>query len=321
MGAVYLAEQVRPIQRMVALKIIKFGMDTRQVIARFEAEREALSLMNHPNVARVLDAGATDAGRPYFVMEYVEGTPITSYCDEHRLSTGERLKLVIDVCAAVQHAHQKGIIHRDIKPSNVLITEVDGKPVPKVIDFGIAKATQPRCTERTLFTEQGQLIGTPGYMSPEQAGGNPADIDTRTDVYSLGVLLYELLVGALPFDTGQLLRAGFGEMQRIIREVEPPKPSTRLSSMSEPPDTPSLVASTVRADAGTTTPIENREISPKPDSARSKDRGSLAQIAHSRHTEAKTLIRQIRGDLDWIVMKCLEKDRTRRYDTANGLAL
>ncbi len=281
MGAVYLAEQVQPIHRTVALKIIKLGMDTRQVIARFDAERETLSLMNHPNVARVLDAGATDTGRPYFVMEYVEGTPVTTYCDEQRLSTVERLKLFMDVCAAVQHAHQKGIIHRDIKPSNVLVTNVDAKPVPKVIDFGIAKATQQQNTEQTCFTESGQLIGTPGYMSPEQAVGNPVDIDTRTDVYAVGVLLYELLVGARPFDDAALRQAGFAEIQRIIRDVDPPKPSTRLSLLS----------------------------------------GTSASLAELRKTSLGTLTKEIRGDLDWIVMKCLEKDRTRRYDTVNALVM
>ncbi len=281
MGIVYLAEQEKPIHRRVALKIIKLGMDTKQVIARFETEREALALMNHPNVAKVFDAGATETGRPYFAMEYVAGIPITDYCDKHRLSTDERLRLFMEVCQAVQHAHQKGIIHRDIKPSNVLVSVQDEKLVPKVIDFGVAKATQQRLTERTLFTEQGQLIGTPGYMSPEQAEMTALDIDTRTDIYSLGVVLYELLVGALPFDTKTLLQGGFAEIQRIIREVEPPKPSTKLSSLG--------------ADSTT--------------------------IAQKRRTELRTLARQIRGDLDWIVMKCLEKDRTRRYDTANSLAL
>jgi serine/threonine protein kinase len=230
-GTVYLAEQQKPVHRRVALKIIKLGMDTRQVIARFEVEREALALMSHPNVAKVFDAGATETGRPYFAMEYVAGIPITDYCDKHRLNTEERLRLFMDVCHAVQHAHQKGIIHRDIKPSNVLVAVQDGEPTPKVIDFGVAKATQHRLTERTLFTEQGQLVGTPGYMSPEQAEMTALDIDTRTDIYSLGVLLYELLVGALPFDTETLLQAGFAEVQRIIREVDPPKPSTRLSAL------------------------------------------------------------------------------------------
>lgn len=280
MGVVYLAEQEKPIHRRVALKIIKLGMDTKTTLARFEAEREALALMNHPNVAKVFDAGATETGRPYFVMEHVPGLPITAYCDKHRLTTDERLRLFIEVCNAVQHAHQKGIIHRDIKPSNVLIAVQDDKPVPKVIDFGVAKATQQKLTDLTLFTELGQLIGTPGYMSPEQAEMTALDIDTRTDIYSLGVLLYELLVGALPFDNKTLRAGGFAEIQRIIREVEPFKPSTRLGSLG--------------ADSAT--------------------------VARNRKTEARSLLRQVRGDLDWIVMKCLEKDRTRRYDTANGLA-
>ena len=250
MGIVYLAEQSKPIHRRVALKIIKLGMDTKQVIARFETEREALALMNHPNVAKVFDASATETGRPYFAMEYVAGIPITEYCDKHRLNTEERLHLFMDVCHAVQHAHQKGIIHRDIKPSNVLVAVQDEKPMPKVIDFGVAKATQHRLTERTLFTEQGQLIGTPGYMSPEQAEMTALDIDTRTDIYSLGVLLYELLVGAMPFDTKTLLQAGFAEIQRIIREVEPPKPSTRLSALASEPQAPAPVGSAPRTIAG-----------------------------------------------------------------------
>jgi len=281
MGVVYLAEQTKPIRRRVALKLVKPGMDSRQVLARFETEREALALMNHANVARVYDAGATEQGLPYFAMEYVPGIPITEYCDKHRLTNKERLLLFMDVCHAIQHAHQKGIIHRDVKPSNVLVSVQDDKAVVKVIDFGVAKATQQRLTEQTLFTEQGQLIGTPGYMSPEQAEMTALDIDTRTDIYSLGVLLYELLAGALPFDTQSLLHAGLAEMQRIIREVDPPKPSTKFSGLGD--------VSTA--------------------------------IAQRRHTEPKTLSRQLRGDLDWIVMKCLEKDRTRRYETANGLAL
>jgi len=284
MGTVYLAEQTKPIHRRVALKIIKLGMDTKSVIARFETEREALALMNHPNVARVFDAGTSEQGRPYFVMEHVAGIPITEYCDKHRLSTEDRLKLFADVCAAVQHAHQKGIIHRDLKPSNVLVTEIDGKASAKVIDFGIAKATQQKLSEHTYFTQQGQLIGTPAYMSPEQAGAVPAgaayaDIDTRTDVYSLGVILYELLVGALPFDPQSLRSAGFSGMQRIVREVDPPKPSTRLAGMG----------------------------------------ASSTTVADLRQTSLHTLARKLRGDLDWVVMKCLEKDRARRYDTVSDL--
>jgi len=331
MGIVYLAEQSKPIHRRAALKIIKLGMDTKQVIARFETEREALALMNHVNVAKVLDAGATESGRPYFVMEYVPGIPITEHCDKHRLSTDERLRLFVDVCHAVQHAHQKGIIHRDIKPSNVLVTVQDDKPVPKVIDFGVAKATQHRLTERTLFTEQGQLIGTPGYMSPEQAEMTAFDIDTRTDIYSLGVLLYELLVGAMPFDTKSLLQGGLAEIQRIIREINPPKPSTRLSNLQSEPRAPATgqPPPLLRGDrGGSPVQSEPRPLGSGPEaSAVAKSplpdgRGSsIDAIAHLRHTEPKTLIRQIRGDLDWIVMKAMEKDRARRYDTANGLAL
>ncbi len=279
MGVVYLAEQTSPIHRRVALKIIKLGMDTRHALARFETESEALALMNHPNVATVFDAGVSDEGRPYFVMEYVPGIPITDYCDRNRLSLSERIELFIQVCRAVQHAHQKGIIHRDIKPSNVLITVKDDRPVPKVIDFGVAKATQQKLTERTLFTEQGQLIGTPGYMSPEQAEMTALDIDTRTDIYALGVLLYELLVGIRPFDDDRLRGAGIAEMQRIIREVDPPRPSARLRTVSE----------------------------------------ASAIIARKRRCDTRSLTRALRGDLDWIILKCLEKDRTRRYETAGAL--
>jgi tetratricopeptide (TPR) repeat protein len=277
-GSVYMAEQERPVRRKVALKIIKLGMDTRQVIARFEAERQALALMDHPNIAHVLDAGATDIGRPYFVMELVRGVPITKYCDEHKLPTAERLKLFQSVCSAVQHAHQKGIIHRDIKPSNVMVTLHDGVPVPKVIDFGIAKATNQRLTEKTLFTEYHQFIGTPEYMSPEQAEMSGLDVDTRTDVYSLGVLLYELLTGTTPFDPERLRQLAYSEIHRVIRDEDPHKPSTRVSTLGE----------------------------------------SAPDTAKLRRTDARTLRRTLSGDLDCIVMKALEKDRTRRYETANG---
>jgi len=281
MGEVWLAEQRHPVRRQVALKVIKAGMDTREVIARFEAERQALALMNHPNIAGVYDAGATPEGRPYFAMEYVHGIPITDFCDKHRLSIPERLALFVDVCAGVQHAHQKGIIHRDIKPSNVLVTTQDEKHRPKIIDFGVAKATSQRLTERTVFTELGQLIGTPEYMSPEQAEMTNLDIDTRTDVYSLGVLLYELLAGARPFDSKELRRAGLAEIQRTLREEEPPRPSSRVSGLG--------AAST--------------------------------SSATNRRADRRALTKALEGDLDWITMKALEKDRLRRYETAHALAL
>ena len=282
MGVVYMAEQDQPVRRSVALKIIKLGMDTRQVVARFEAERQALAMMNHPHIAKVFDAGATDSGRPYFVMELVRGIPITEYCDKNCLPTRQRLDLFILVCQAVQHAHQKGIIHRDLKPSNILVTHSDGVPWPMIIDFGIAKATNQRLTEKTLFTNFAQMIGTPAYMSPEQAEMSKLDVDTRTDIYALGVLLYELLTGTTPFPTRELLSLGYREMQRTIAEREPPRLSTRLGTM---------------ANEERTTVAKNRSV----------DVASLAKL--------------FRGDLDWIAMKCLEKDRTRRYETANGLAV
>ncbi|MFM9996845.1 MAG: tetratricopeptide repeat protein [Phycisphaerales bacterium] len=293
-GSVFMAEQEKPVVRRVALKIIKLGMDTRQVVARFEQERQALAIMDHPNIARVLDAGATEAGRPYFVMELCSGVPITAYCDRENLGIRERLELFVQVCLAVQHAHQKGVIHRDIKPTNVLVSTHDGRPFAKVIDFGIAKATGARMTEKTIFTEHRALIGTPEYMSPEQAEGS-VDIDTRSDVYSLGVLLYELLTGNTPFDARRLRSAAFGEIQRIIREVEPPKPSTRLASLLLP------TGKSGSADAG--------------DPA-----SSLAVVAAHRRVEPRKLGALIRGDLDWVVMKALEKDRRRRYETASNLA-
>ncbi len=280
-GVVYVAEQTEPVRRRVALKVIKLGMDTKQVVARFEAERQALAMMDHPNIAKVLDAGATELGRPYFVMELVRGIPITSYCDQNNLNTQARLDLFIKVCQAIQHAHQKGIIHRDIKPSNILVTVNDGQPVPKVIDFGIAKATEGRLTDSTVYTQLHQFIGTPAYMSPEQAEMTSLDIDTRSDIYSLGVLLYELLSGRTPFDPRELMAAGLDAMRKAIREKEPARPSTKLATM--------------QGDEQSTT-------------------------AKRRSTEVPKLVRQIEGDLDWIVLKCLEKDRTRRYETANGLA-
>ena len=279
MGTVYMAEQTQPVRRTIALKLIKAGMDSRQVLARFGAERQALALMDHPNIAKVLDAGTTEQGRPYFVMELVKGIPITKFCDEHRLTLRERLELAIPVCHAVQHAHQKGIIHRDFKPSNVLIALYDGKPVPKVIDFGVAKATGPRLTDQTLYTEFGAVVGTLEYMSPEQAELNQLDIDTRSDIYSLGVLLYELLTGSTPLEHKRLKEVVFLEVLRVIREEESPRPSMRLSTTEE-----------------------------------------LPSIAACRNIEPRKLSGLMRGELDWIVMKALEKDRNRRYETANGLA-
>ena len=280
-GAVYVAEQKEPVKRRVALKIIKLGMDTRQVVARFEAERQALALMDHPNIAKVLDGGATDTGRLYFVMELVRGVPITRYCDENNLTTVERLKLFILVCHAIQHAHQKGIIHRDIKPSNIMVTLHDGVPVPKVIDFGIAKAIEGELTDKTVYTQFQQFIGTPAYMSPEQAEMSGLDIDTRSDIYSLGVLLYELLTGKTPFDAKELMASGLDAMRRTIRETEPVRPSTRLAT------------------------LQGEE---------------LTATAKRRSAEMPKLIHLLKGDLDWIIMKCLEKDRTRRYETANGMS-
>jgi serine/threonine protein kinase len=281
-GVVYVAEQEEPVRRRVALKVIKLGMDTKQVIARFEAERQALAMMDHPNIAKVLDAGATDTGRPYFVMELVRGIKITDYCDENRLAPRQRLELFTQVCRAVQHAHQKGVIHRDIKPSNILVTVNDGQPVPKVIDFGIAKATQGRLTDQTVYTAFEQFIGTPAYMSPEQAVMTSLDIDTRSDIYSLGVLLYELLTGRTPFDATELMKEGLAAMRQTIRELEPLRPSTKLNRLTGE---------------------------------------ELTTTAKRRGSDAPRLINLLRGDLDWVVMKALEKDRTRRYETAIGLAM
>ncbi|HYV31896.1 MAG TPA: serine/threonine-protein kinase, partial [Candidatus Binatia bacterium] len=350
-GVVYLAEQEEPVRRKVALKVIKLGMDTRQVVARFEAERQALALMDHPNIAKILDAGITEAplpasghplpssdegrgqgegssvatrhsslvtsaGRPYFVMELVGGIKITDYCDQHQLTTRQRLELFMQACRAIQHAHQKGIIHRDIKPSNVLVATQDGTAVPKVIDFGIAKATQGPLTDHTLFTAFEQFLGTPAYMSPEQAEVGGLDIDTRSDIYSLGVLLYELLTGKTPFDAKELLAAGLEAMRRTICEKEPPKPSTRLTQelalgvppsgrrASEPPSC-SGTSGVELAEAGTPNPLPAGATS-----------SGGARTLH----DTKELVKLLRGDLDWIVMKCLEKDRARRYETASGLA-
>jgi serine/threonine protein kinase len=280
-GVVYVAEQTEPVRRRVALKVIKLGMDTKAVVARFEAERQALAMMDHPNIARVLDAGATETGRPYFVMELVRGIKITDYCDQNNLATRNRLDLFIKVCQSIQHAHQKGIIHRDIKPSNILVTLYDGVPVPKVIDFGIAKATEGRLTDATVYTQLHQFIGTPAYMSPEQAEMSGLDVDTRSDIYSLGVLLYELLTGRTPFDAKELMSLGLDAMRKAIREKEPVRPSTKVAT------------------------LQGEE---------------LTTTAKRRSAEPPKLIHLLRGDLDWIVMKCLEKDRTRRYETASGLA-
>jgi serine/threonine protein kinase len=280
MGAVWLAEQREPVRRLVALKVVKAGMDSASVLARFEAERQALALMEHPHIAKVFDGGTTAGGRPFFVMELVKGTPITTYCDEQRLTPRQRLELFVPVCQAIQHAHQKGIIHRDVKPSNVLVAPYDGKPVVKVIDFGLAKAAGQRLTERTLFTGFGAVVGTLGYMSPEQAALNNEDIDTRSDIYSLGVLLYELLTGTTPLTRQHLQQTPLPELLRRIREEEPPKPSARLG----------------------------------------ETKASLGSIAAQRQTEPGKLTKLVRGELDWIVMKALEKDRSRRYETASAFA-
>jgi serine/threonine protein kinase len=279
MGTVFMAEQTKPVQRKVAIKLVKAGMDSRQVIARFEAERQALAVMDHANIARVIDAGTTETGRPYFVMELIRGVPITEYCDANHLAVPQRLELLVAVCEAVQHAHQKGIIHRDIKPSNVLVAEYDGRPVPKVIDFGVAKAIGQPLADSTLFTQFGQVIGTFEYMSPEQASFNQLDVDTRTDVYSLGVLLYELLAGITPLDKERLRTAGFDEILRIIREEEPLVPSVRLNSSE-----------------------------------------SLPSIAANRGLDPKKLTGLVSGELDWVVMKCLEKQREKRYGSADQVA-
>src|SRR5712692_7019313 len=280
MGTVYLAEQLEPIRRRVALKVVKLGMDTAQVLARFNNERQALAMMDHPNIAQIFDAGATTKGSPYFVMEYIEGAPITQYCDRKRMTTKERLELFLAVCLAVQHAHQKGVIHRDLKPSNVLVMEQDGAPVPKVIDFGIAKATDKWAVENTLLTQFGQIVGTPEYASPEQADTMTGDIDETSDVYSLGVLLYELLIGAVPFDAATLRSAGLAEMLRIIREEEAPSLPRKLTSMG----------------------------------------AEAADIAAHRQTDPASLRRLVNGDLNSITMKALEKARERRYASVSDLA-
>ncbi|QKK09349.1 MAG: serine/threonine protein kinase [Planctomycetota bacterium] len=278
-GSVFVAEQSEPVRRRVALKILKRGMDTQRVVARFAAERQALAMMDHPNIAKVLDAGQTPSGRPFFAMELVQGETITDYCDQSRLTLAERIELVRTVCAGVQHAHQKGIIHRDLKPSNVLVTQQDGRPMPKIIDFGIAKAIRGRIGDETVYTQVHQMIGTPIYMSPEQTGASSLDVDTRTDIYSLGVLLYELLTGVTPFDQEKTRQLGLLEMQRLIVEDTPPRPSARWAGLAE----------------------------------------QKGLIAAKRNMESRRLGKALQGDLDWVVMKCLEKDRTRRYESAHAL--
>ena len=279
-GIVYMAKQQHPVRRTVALKIIKPGMDTKEVIARFEAERQALALMDHPNIARVFDAGVTEQGRPYFIMELVKGVPLTEFCDQNQLSNRDRLELFVTTCRALQHAHQKGIIHRDLKPSNIMVTLNDNQPVPKVIDFGVSKAISQQLTEKTLFTRYGQMVGTPVYMSPEQAQMSGLDVDTRSDVYSLGILLYELLTGTTPLNAKQLRSTAYAEIQRLIVEQEAPKPSTRLSTLND----------------------------------------QQAKVAINRSTDSSKLRQFVSGDLDWIVMKAIDKERGRRYESASRLA-
>ncbi|UCD76562.1 MAG: protein kinase [Phycisphaerales bacterium] len=305
-GEVYLAEQSEPVRRQVAMKILKLGMDSRQIVARFEAERQAMALMEHPHIAKVFDAGTCERGRPYFAMEYVPGLPVTKFCDDQELDTQQRLRLFIQVCEAVQHAHQKGIIHRDIKPSNIMVGLIDGQAVPKIIDFGIAKALLQPLTDKTMFTVSGQLVGTPEYMSPEQAGTSGQNVDTRTDIYSLGVILYELLTGMLPFAAPAFRSKGIEEIQRIIREDEPVKPSARLSSL--------------RSESGARARRTSRDAPEPPAGEQESDTSSIEVIAKHHRTDPRTLCRTLKGDLDWITMKAMEKERTRRYASASELA-